>query len=63
MKSLKTFLIATFALFALNSCNDTTAQNRVTVSHPQKQDINVQSNDIPGFNVNNIKSRCAYTSN
>lgn len=62
MKSLKTFLIATFALFALNSCDDTTAQNRVTVSHPQPQDINVQSNDIPGFNVNRFADLLKTTS-
>lgn len=63
MKSLKTFLIATFSLFAMNSCSDTTAQNRVTVSHPQPQDINVQSNDIPGFNVNRFADLLKTTSN
>lgn len=62
MKSLKTLLIATFTIFALNSCDDTTAQNRVSVEHPKPQDINVQSNDIPGFNVNRFADLLKSTS-
>ena len=62
MKSLKLFLIAAFASLSLHSCSDTTAQNRVTVSHPQPQDINVQSNDIPGFNVNRFADLLKTTS-
>lgn len=62
MKSLKLFLIAAIASISLYSCGDSTAQNRVSVSHPQPQDINVQSNDIPGFDVNRFADSLKTTS-
>jgi hypothetical protein len=62
MKTLKLFLIVAIASIFLYSCGDTTAQNRVTVSQPKPQDINVQSNDIPGFNVNRFADLLKTTS-
>lgn len=53
--------------FLFGSCNNTptNAQNRVTVSHnyaPQ-QDVNVQPNDIPGFDVNAFAQLLKSTTN
>jgi hypothetical protein len=62
MKSLKLFLIVAITSISLYSCDDSTAQNRVTVSHPKPQDISVQSNDIPGFNVNRFADLLKTTS-
>ena len=62
MKSLKLFLIATAIVTGLYSCGSSTAQNRVSVHHPKPQDIDVQSNDIPGFNVNRFADLLKTTS-
>ena len=48
----KVLLIALSALtFGLTSCSDTTAQNRVTVSQAPPSNINVQAENVPGFDV------------
>lgn len=48
----KLFLLALSALtIGFTSCSDTTAQNRVSVSQAPPSDINVQAENVPGFNV------------
>lgn len=51
-----------------NSCGNSTAQNRVIVTHAQPvvtapQDVNVQSNDVPGFDVNGFANLLKTTTN
>lgn len=59
MKKLIFYALSGIVLLA-SSCNNTAsnAQNRVSVSNQSgysaPQDVNVQSNDIPGFDVNNF---------
>jgi len=47
------------------SCNNTptNAQNNVSVSYNSPQDVNVQANDIPGFDVNSFANLLKKTTN
>lgn len=48
----KVILIALSAItLGFTSCSDTTAQNRVTVSQAPPSNIEVQTENVPGFNV------------
>jgi hypothetical protein len=60
-------LLAASAI-GFNSCGNSTAQNRVVVTHAQPvvtapQDVNVQSNDVPGFDVNGFANLLKTTTN
>jgi hypothetical protein len=62
-------LLAVSAI-GFNSCGNSTAQNRVVVTHaPQQpvatapQNVSVQSNDVPGFDVNGFANLLKTTTN
>lgn len=71
MKKQLLSLLLTVSVLGLFSCGNSTpqasAQNRVTVSHAQSQqapqNINVQSNDVPGFDVNQFAQLLKTTAN
>lgn len=68
-KKMKKLLLSlsVLGLLSLTSCSSTTpqadAQNVVYVSHPQPQNVNVQSNDLPGFDVNGFANLLKTTTN
>jgi len=64
---MKKIILSAFVGISLlvSACNNTptNAQNNVSVSHAPQQDVNVQSNDIPGFDVNAFANLLKQTTN
>ena len=62
---MKKILLSIFLLsLMISSCGDSTnAQNNVYVQHQQPQNVNVQSNDLPGFDVNGFANLLKSTTN
>jgi hypothetical protein len=57
------YLALLASAIGFGSCGNSTAQNRVVVTHAAPQNVSVQSNDVPGFDVNAFANLLKTTTN